>query len=755
MTLWEEPEFWRQDQMRLAWQCIYYGLMIAMIFYNLFLVWGVRDVTYLYYVATIACVLIFQTILHGLAYQVLWPDYTDWNAHSIAVFIPLANGCSSLFSNKMLRIQQVSPLLYKVVMLQILSAPFLVLCSLIFPYQYVVPVSTFMTVISASSVGYLGIRHWHQYELDARIFSVAWNVFVLGCLFMGLSKFGLLEYNWLTQNLMQIGSALETILLSLALAARINRLRESSLSLQRDQLVAREKEIQAEEQLMQAKYESKAKTDFLAVMSHEIRTPMNGVLGVLDLLKDTKLDSEQSRMVGTIESSGKLLLNILNDILDLSKVESGRLELEQIPMSLQQIINDALTIYDGSVRQKNLVLASFVSPQISSPLLGDPTRIKQVIYNLVGNAIKFTERGHIFIRVLSLPRVEPHSSVSAQAGQHQRVRIEVIDSGIGLCQEQEQKLFESFTQADASTNRKFGGTGLGLAISKKLVEAMQGQIGVDSIKGQGSTFWLELSFPVLENARSAQTNTQLQSVSIQTDDHPLAEFLSECLAREAISVRVEPLARNLTSVYSPATDVRIRYDSNDAGKVLVERYQGQEQGERSRRMHFQPFSLNAWFDWLDAAVGQREKEEPEATTNMLLPARVLVAEDNPVNQMVIRELLKPLVGEVDLASNGVEALHLFESADPAYDFVLMDCEMPEMDGYEATRRIREFERATNKVPVRVIALTAHVFDEFKRKALDAGMDDHLSKPINRKALKAFFQKESEGGNKAEVWFGGQ
>lgn len=721
LALWSEAEFWRMDQVRISWQYIYYGLMMAMILYNLFLVWGTRDVVYLYYVGTMAGVLLFLVIMHGVAYQFLWPEATEWNIRSLAVFVPVANGFSALFSNQMLHFRQVAPSLHKIVLLQIVASPILVVCSLVLPFEYVVPISTFMTVVIASCIGYIGIRHWHQYETDARIFVVAWNVFVSGCVVLGLNKFGMLPYNWFTQNLVQVGSALETILLSLALAARINRLRANSLTLQKDQLIAREKEIHAEKQLMEAKYESKAKSDFLAVMSHEIRTPMNGVLGVLDLLKDTRLDGEQSRMVSTIESSGKLLLNILNDILDLSKVESGKLELEQIPLSMQQIIADALTIYEASAKQKKILLASFVSPQISSPLIGDPTRIKQVIYNLLGNAIKFTERGHVFIRVQCI----------AQEGQNQTLRIEVMDSGIGLSKEQEQKLFESFTQADTSTNRKFGGTGLGLAISKKLVEAMGGQIGVDSVRGEGSTFWLEVSFQTSEGARPIIITEPADTISIESAYGPLALFAATCLEQEGCTTQVNEGGtmggrRAITKTLilgSPLTD------------------SGGAQGRAG-------ISINACMGWLDGAIAPRANGEPHPTSNNQPhpphTLRVLVAEDNPVNQMVIRELLKPLVGEVDLACTGLEAVDRFRNADQPYDYIFMDCEMPEMDGYEATRQIRQLEANQQVSAVKIIALTAHAFDEFKQKALDSGMNGHLAKPISRNALKAFFDRELSG-----------
>lgn len=756
MTLWKTEAFWLNDQRILAWQFLYYGLMCAMIFYNLFLVWGIRDTTYLYYALTMAGVLIFQAILHGSAYQFLWPDFTEWNSRSLAFFIPIANAFSSVFSNKMLRINETAPAFYTLILLQVMAAPVLSILSLLLPYHYVVPISTLMVIITASIIAFLGVRDWKHHQLDARIFSVAWNLFVLGCLAMGLNKFGLLPYNWITENLMQVGSALETILLSLALAVRINRLREDRLQLQHTQFQAREKEVQAEKKFLAAQYESKAKSEFLANMSHEIRTPMNGVLGVIDVLKDTALNSRQSQLVGTIESSGKLLLNIINDILDLSKVESGKLELEHVPLDIYHIVRDALFIYNATASQKGLLLASYVDTRINTKLIGDPTRFKQVIYNLVGNALKFTEQGHVFI----------HAQVLSSSTQAQSIRIEVIDSGIGLDQQQQRKLFESFTQADTSTSRKFGGTGLGLAISKKLIEAMDGEIGVDSTVGESSVFWIEITLPIAEGNPSPTMEAPKHDVELYTDYPALSGFLSRCVSSHPVSVRVFDLATDAASLITSEDSnvMRLMYAHNPVNMANIQTMmfnnghlhnltlltpitQRQTVIEQcSFNIEEAPFDLNHVLT--SRNIGQDDSATAAPTQDHPLPylisKKVLVAEDNLVNQMVIRELLKPLVGNIDIATNGKEAVECYMNAETPYDYIFMDCEMPEMDGYEATQHIRKYETLNNqRQRVRIIALTAHAFEEFKEKALLAGMDIHLSKPINRTTLLRFFESEQE------------
>lgn len=754
--MWEERVFWTEDQKDLAWQFLYYGLMFVMIAYNLFLAWGIRDKIYLYYVLTMASVCSFQMILHGSAYQFLWPQWPEWNALSMAVFIPLSNAVAGIFSTYMLRIDETAPRFYFVLRISITASFILAGLSLVLPYNIIVPIETLFVVISSTIVSIVCIKRWPDKERDARIFAVAWILFVFGCMFMALNKFALLPYNWFTENLMQIGSGIETILLSLALAARINRLREDRVNLQRAQLETREKEIQAEKSLLEAKYESKAKSDFLAVMSHEIRTPMNGVLGVLDLLKETPLNEQQHQMVSTIQSSGRLLLNIINDILDFSKIEAGKLELESIPINVQQIVNDSVAIYNPNAAQKSLMIASYVDPDVPETLKGDPTRIKQVIYNLLGNAIKFTEKGHVFIRV-----------VLAKDGEtSDLLRFEIIDSGIGLSEEQQARLFGSFTQAEKSTSRKFGGTGLGLAISKKLAEAMGGTIGVSSHKGEGSTFWFEANLEKLPDTKPVTTPNHKQQLLVCSDYLPLIDFIASGLNSKYYSVQPVILSGYQTQIpqfnikfdkalvyieKNPTIEPKVcSYLSENnqlsKGEIIVFNHHNRNDLLSLSNMVVMdsPFNINLMLG-TDTSIFKKAKptsiQESENTAKFA-NLHILIAEDNPVNQMVIKGMLKPLVGEVDIANNGLEAFNKFRNARKPYDLIFMDCEMPEMDGYEATTRIREYEEETGSPNrVKIVALTAHAFEEFKEKAFAAGMNAHLTKPINRATLTHFFNNE--------------
>jgi len=370
---------------------------------------------------------------------------------------------------------------------------------------------------------------------------------------------------------------------------------------------------------------SAAKSNFLAAMSHEIRTPMNGVMGMAQVLSSTGLTEEQQFYLNTILDSGGSLLAVINDILDFSKIEAGKMLLENNEFNLKTITNDVIRLFDSKAEEKNIQLLLNIDEDCPIELIGDSLRIKQVLQNLVSNAIKFTEQGIIKINISGTKTSENTATFV----------VKVIDQGIGIDQKSQGKLFSDFTQVDSSTTRKFGGTGLGLAICKQLVTLMHGEIGVQSQSGKGATFWLTLSLP-------------------------------------------------------------INNDSNAADKKLL--------------------NLNS---------EQRS----------MLTGKILLVEDNAVNQIVAKAFLKKFGLKPDIAENGLIAVQKFELG--SYDLVLMDCQMPVLDGFEATLKIREIERSyTSKKapPLPIVALTANVHDKDKERCTAVGMNDYLSKPISEKEL---------------------
>ncbi|EPX77707.1 Sensor histidine kinase/response regulator [Litoreibacter arenae DSM 19593] len=478
----------------------------------------------------------------------------------------------------------------------------------------------------------------------------------------------------------------------------------------------------------------RAKSAFLAKMSHELRTPMNGVVGMADLLLENGLDEESTLYAQTIRNSGEALLEIINDVLDFSKIEAEKIQLKPQPFDLERLVQDVALIVDPTVQQKGLDFQVDYDQFLPAEFVGDPGRIRQILTNLVGNAVKFTVAGHVMVRVVGIVD-EPNETC--------RLHFTVEDSGLGVDASMVDHIFGEFNQIEDEANRKYEGTGLGLAISRKLVEQMGGEVWLSSVKGEGSCFGFQITLPLVSQAQAAP-NAVPDGVHKALVIEPNAmdlDILTRQMELLGVAVAVLPNATAVSAELDPDVVLVGHHRELCDGASAIEQIRRVlpgvpliamvtaadpvtvPDGVTSLR---KPFHRQELFNGLTKAVNASAEGKP------LRKLRILGAEDNKTNQLVFRKMLKDVNADLTLAVNGVEAVEAFKS--DSFDLVFMDISMPEMDGMEASRAIRELEQERGLPPTPIIAMTAHAMEGDEERIRAAGLSHYLTKPLKKEKI---------------------
>jgi signal transduction histidine kinase/CheY-like chemotaxis protein len=685
LNIWPEQNYMSEYAQSIGMQMAFFGAMLVMIIYNIFIFFSTRDKNYIFYVTFISLMVLFQLGLQGFSHQWLWPNSPWWSNVSIPLFGVLSLTFGLLFVRNLLRTWVTVPkfdLILRVVSYcMFITVPVILLGD----YDFAITLSLIVTSIFFNLALVAIILLVLKGDRTAKIVLAAWSVFLVSGSISMLGLQGWLPLEIAGTHVLQIGSMLEVVLLSLALADRIKLLRKEKSEME---VISRDILKIANDQLEKS---NRMKDAFIATISHEIKTPMNAILGSSQLLREESLTKQQTEYIDTIDSSGDLLVSILDNVLEYSKLEAGKVTIKEREVETIKMFEEILKLYEIQIREKPIRIWFSLADNVAEKIIIDDALFKHVIMNLISNAIKFTSQGFVWV----------HAEMPSQNA----LKLEVSDTGVGMSDDQLERIFHAFTQADESTSRKYGGTGLGLVISKKVCELMGGGITVESMPNVGTTF---------------TANVSVLTVLKPLGNKPLDINVGETKSREL------DLIRSRLNIIASESRNTLKLSDNNISIV-------NEQTEVTLRKVLTHKTIYEGIQGLVCVSPQEEHQEsaPAQTDFSLL--NVMAVDDDATNRMIIKKILMHLNVNATVVDSGKSAIRSFLSE--KFDLILMDIEMPDMDGYETTQKIRSIELKEGLDETLIIALSAHVAPEFKAKALQSGMNDFFNKPVQLAKLK--------------------
>lgn len=720
---------------------MFYGIILAMLIYNLFLFCSLREKTHFWYLAHNLSIALIALNFDGLLYKYL-PQPIGLQAISIYMLMLMHCLVATQFSRLYLHTPNTFKALDQVLRGWIALNVGALLAGLFLPLPIWGALASWGTLTTAIGLMWVGFYTWRKGLYYGLYYVVAWGFLLTGIMLSSASSLGLGNLNLYGSNIAKMGAAIELLLLSLGLAARIKQLQNESLA--------------SRQAANEAETANLAKSRFLAKISHEIRTPLTGVISTLQTLKHTHLNSQQQALLQTVDHSSHRLMDSINDVLDYARIESGKLNLEHLEFDLEALLSDTLCLFSAQAKHANIRLHMSLAPGVPRFIYGDPTRLRQVLINLLNNALKFTAKGHVSLEVClnSTPLQE-------------QLLFTLSDTSIGIEHNESNLLFESLNHEPLHTTRTYGDNGLSLSICKDLIEMMGGQISCQSTPGQGMQF--RISLTLHSQARIDPLNSLLnqRSVLICTTNEqekqalellfnrwqlrcyhcPSPRLLSACynqLNAHPILVLCTPWPQSLISLIDslplqiPAEQPVLIINNTSDIPRLPSNYP-------QHLIHIPaPATVNLLRLALEEYVlndpPRAPATPPRAARSTQSCAHILIVEDNHINQLVIQGLLRKRGYSTDTVNNGKQAVDQYCSAPQAYDLILMDCEMPELDGFEATQRIRAFEQQQQLPSTPIIAITAHLFNKQIKHSLDCGMNDFIGKPIDATLLYAMLEQ---------------